>query len=243
MGVFTGCATNIASAFSPDELSPGAIVSLYGSKMGPPEGAAFQLENGRLPATLAGTRVLVNGEPVPLLMVSYWQVNAILPYSLDPRGRPRIQVVTDSEPGNELANSFTKRAWISLFRLDDSMAAALNEDGTLNSPENPAAKGSAVMLFGTGGGTTTPPSVAGEVTPLAPRQLDYGAGVEIPGGPKLTVEYAGAAPGLVAGVIQINVRLPEVIPEIEGYPPDVLPLRIETPGIAFTELVTIAVSP
>ena len=57
-----------------------------------------------------------------------------------------------------------------------------------------------------------------------PRMLQNGAVARIPAGPKLTVEYAGAAPGLVAGVKQINVKLPNVIPQVEGYPRGVVPL-------------------
>ena len=62
--------------------SPGALVTLFGSRMGPLQGVNFQLENGIVPTELAGTRVLVNGAPVPILYSSYWQVNVVLPYSL-----------------------------------------------------------------------------------------------------------------------------------------------------------------
>jgi|SRR5882724_6614487 len=108
----------------------------------------------------------------------------------------------------------------------------LNEDGTLNSPRNPAKKGSRVVLFGTGGGSTIPPSVAGEVTPLVPRPLEVGAQVQIPGGPFVAIEYAGAAPGLIAGVTQINIKLPDAIPDVAGFPKGTVPLLVITPGIS-----------
>ena len=77
-----------------------------------------------------------------------------------------------------------------------------------------------------------------------PRMLQNGAVARIPAGPKLTVEYAGAAPGLVAGVKQINVKLPNVIPQVEGYPRGVVPLAVATPGLTYYPgYVTIAVSP
>jgi uncharacterized protein (TIGR03437 family) len=119
----------------------------------------------------------------------------------------------------------------------------LNEDGTVNSPQNPAKRGSRVALFGTGGGPTVPPSVAGEVTALELRVLENAPMVKIAGGPPLTVEFAGAAPSLVAGVTQINVKLPDVTPEIEGYPPGVVPLSVETRGTSFYPgIVTIVVN-
>ena len=40
----------------------------------------------------------------------------------------------------------------------------------------------------------------------------------------MTVEYAGAAPGLVAGATQINIKLPDVIPTVGGFPRGVVPL-------------------
>jgi uncharacterized protein (TIGR03437 family) len=246
-GIFTGCVVDGASFAAWDSLSPGAIITLFGSGMGPMEGVGFQLEGGRVPASLAGTRVLVNGEAVPVLFASYWQVNAILPYSVPWRARPSIQVESGGVAGNEYRQSFVTQAANSVFVVDDSPlrpAAALNEDGTVNSRDNPAARGSSVMLFGTGGGPTVPPSVAGEVTPLELRTLEHLVEVAISGGPPLVVEFAGAAPGLLSGVTQINVKLPDEIPEVEGFPPGVLPLNLVTrvQGSHTSGFVTIAVS-
>jgi uncharacterized protein (TIGR03437 family) len=106
------------------------------------------------------------------------------------------------------------------------------------------------MLFGTGGGQTNPPSVAGEVTPLELRPLVSVPQVALlytpvigggPGPTFLNVEYAGAAPALLSGVTQINVRLPDVIPS--GYPPGTLLLTVTESGVPyFSKTVTIYVS-
>jgi uncharacterized protein (TIGR03437 family) len=245
MGVFTGCVVDAASFGNADVVSPGAIVTLFGSRMGPREGVGFQLQNGRVPTSLGGTRVLVNGEPVPILFASYWQVNAILPYSLQQGTRPKIRVESQSALGNELSGSYVQPVGISVFRSGDSQAAALNEDGSVNGPANPAKKGSRVTLFGTGGGATVPPSVAGEITPLTPRPLEQSRNLEvaITSGLKAEVEYAGAAPGLVAGVTQINIRLPAEIPHIPDFPRGVVPLFVQTYGASFYPgHVTIAVA-
>jgi uncharacterized protein (TIGR03437 family) len=69
-------------------------------------------------------------------------------------------------------------------------AAGLNQDGSLNSASNPAAPGSVVSVWATGGGL-----------PLLPVSVLWGPG-------SLEVLYAGNAPGLVYGVVQINFRLP-----------------------------------
>lgn len=47
-------------------------------------------------------------------------------------------------------------------------AAALNQDGTVNSADNPAALGSVISLFLTGAGAMQPEQQDGEVTGLRP---------------------------------------------------------------------------
>ena len=246
MGVYTGCVVDAAAFVNADRLSPGAIVTIFGSGLGPRQGVGFDLVNGRVPLSLGGTQVLVNGEPAPILFSSYWQVNVILPYSLTIHTKPIIQVVSSAGAGNEMTTSFVEQAGVSIFRTDASPnrpAAALNQDGSVNSPTNPAKRGSRVVLFGTGGGPTIPPSVVGEITPLAQRPFASGVQVQVANGPFATVEYAGAAPGLVSGVAQINIKLPDAIPDTAAFPHGTVPLWVYSVGTAFYPgYVTVAVS-
>jgi len=246
-----GCVVD-TSFTTEQKVSPGAIVTLFGAGMGPNQGVGYQLVSGLVPTSLGGTQVLVNGEPAPILYSSYGQLNLIMPYSLAAGSAATIQVVSNGTPLNQLSNVVVLAQAVSIFVVngDGSAAAALNEDYTVNSPQHPARPGSAVMLFGTGGGQTNPLSVAGAVTPLELRPL-----VSVPlvsllytpvvgGGPGptfLNVEYAGAAPAQLSGVTQINVRLPDVIPS--GYPPGILPLDVTEGGVPFfSKTVTISVS-
>jgi uncharacterized protein (TIGR03437 family) len=92
------------------------------------------------------------------------------------------------------------------------------------------------MLFGTGGGQTDPPSVAGPTTPPRLQPLTAATEVEVAysGNPPtatritLNIEYAGAAPGLVAGVTQINIMLPETIPASPFFATGIMPLWVLT---------------
>jgi uncharacterized protein (TIGR03437 family) len=89
---------------------------------------------------------------------------------------------------------------------------AINEDGTMNSADHPAPRGSVISFFATGLGQTDPPLNDGQIAPgAAPATLgtsvdffkgryDYAVPAE--------VLYSGAAPGQVAGVYQLNVRIP-----------------------------------
>jgi uncharacterized protein (TIGR03437 family) len=97
-----------------------------------------------------------------------------------------------------------------------AQAAAINQDGTLNGPTNPAARGSVVTVWGTGYGQTNPPCPTGglnvpDAVPLSPgiSALIYNAdpkllGVQEPA----PVQYAGSAPTLVCGIVQINFQVP-----------------------------------
>jgi uncharacterized protein (TIGR03437 family) len=106
-----------------------------------------------------------------------------------------------------------------VFTVDGVHAAALNQDGTINSADNPAAPGTVVTVFATGLGPITPPQADGTLVglPLPNNVLAVHAeakslGSVYPFGPPMLitpfdVTYAGPAPYLVAGVSQINFKL------------------------------------
>src|SRR5262249_21137726 len=97
-----------------------------------------------------------------------------------------------------------------LFSADGSgkgQAAALNEDGTLNSVGNPGSAASMVTVYGTGFGATVPISKDGVLTGSDPYGMALPVKVAV-GGKEAKVTYAGSAPGLVAGLSQINFQIP-----------------------------------
>jgi uncharacterized protein (TIGR03437 family) len=85
-------------------------------------------------------------------------------------------------------------------------AAVVNQDGTVNSAANPAARGSVISIYATGEGQTSPASVTGSVT-KAPNATLANVSFNI-GGVGAVVQYAGSAPGDVAGVSQVNAVVP-----------------------------------
>jgi uncharacterized protein (TIGR03437 family) len=95
--------------------------------------------------------------------------------------------------------------------------AILNQDNSLNGPGNPAAKGSVVQVYLTGEGQLSPPVATGTIiaATLPPPQVTpapaLAVGVTLNGQPALYV-YAGAAPDLVAGIMQLNVQIPATAP-------------------------------
>ena len=93
-----------------------------------------------------------------------------------------------------------------LFENYSGYLAAINQDGTLNSAANPAKPGSIVSIWATGFGNAAGPLDAAVAT-TADDWCSY-CQISVSGVNNETVEYAGAAPGLIDGVMQINFMVP-----------------------------------
>ena len=206
------CEVNAAS-FAPNLVSPGEIVSFFGSGIGPSVGVGAILDAaGRLPNSLANTRVLFDGIPVPLLYVRSDQVNAVTPFGLEGKTSTQVQIEYQGIRSGVLSLPVAG-ATPGIFTFDSSgsgQAAALNEDGSYNTPSNPARPGSIVVLFATGAGKLDPvPEDGTVIRGTLPRALPTSAYV----GPcAADVLYSGSAPELIAGAIQVNVRVPDLAP-------------------------------
>jgi len=90
-----------------------------------------------------------------------------------------------------------------VFRLSPAQAAVTNQDNSLNAPNNPAARGQVVVVYGTGFGEVRETSSALRPTaaPVTARVSDVA----------LNVVYAGLTPGAI-GLYQLNVQLPVDLP-------------------------------
>ena len=199
----------------PAALSPGAVVSLYGERLGPVEGVAASVEDGKFPTKAGGVRVLVGDTPAHLLYVSATQINAILPFDLGEDPMAQVVVERDGVLGNIFSMTVVEAAPGPFQQAppNASFGAILNQDGALNSPGNPAAAGSVVALWASGLGSFSPPLADGEVVGTTGSFPGLVAEISVEfGGIPAEIRYAGAAPGLAAGIAQINVVVPEGLP-------------------------------
>jgi uncharacterized protein (TIGR03437 family) len=227
------------ATFQSGPVAPGEIVSIFGSAIGPPTPAFLTLTNPRLVSnSLAGVRVFFDGVPAPLLYASAGQVNAVVPYSV----AGETGTVMQLEYLGVLSNPVTLEVAATLpgiFSMDGSgygPGAILNaNDGSVNSASKPAARGDWVSIFATGAGVTMPASVDGLVS-SAPLPLPISAVAVMMDGLPCQINFAGAAPGLVSGVLQINAQVPAGL-----MPGPAIPVGLQIGTVTSTSLITVAV--
>jgi uncharacterized protein (TIGR03437 family) len=188
-------------------VAPAEVATLFGAKIGPDSPATLQLDSSnQITTVLSGTRVLFDGVPAPLIRVDAGQITAIVPNSLAGKAHSLVAV----ERNGQITASTTVvigAASPALLTFDPSGAgpiAAINTDGTINSPSNPASAGSIVSLFMIGAGAT--PDADGAVATAASNLSP--SPVVVVGTQLALVPYAGPSPGSTAALTQINVRLP-----------------------------------
>lgn len=200
-----------AASYASNAVSPGEIVVVYGQKIGPETLVKAGVDAaGFLEKTVAGTRILFDGSPAPIVYVFGTQSAAIVPYGV--AGKQSTQVQVEYQGVKSTAFTIPVAAAVpGLFSADSSgtgPGAIFNQDSTPNSASNPAAPDSIVVFFGTGEGQTIPPGEDGKVaTEVFPKPAVIPT-VTIGGLPTDPLLYYGAVPFQVAGLFQINAKVP-----------------------------------
>ena len=217
-------------------VAPGELISIFGTNFG---GSGLQTAspaNNSLPTTLGSLRVMFNGTEGAIVAATPTQINVFVPYNVGTHPTADITVTVDDVS----SAAITMPVAATLFGLstDDAsgtgQGAILNQDGSYNSDRNPAAAGSIVSLFGTGEGATTPALPDGALVISTPYSLPNQKVTVTIGDQPAEVTYAGAAPFLPIGVLQINVRIPA------GVTGDA-PIDVSVGGISTSRKVTVAV--
>jgi len=188
---------------------------VFGSILGPSIGQTLELDSDNIVISdLSGVQVLVNGTAAPLLYVGAGQINAVAPYEIAGSvGRSvGVQVLNNGVQSNSLNVNVVATA-PAVFSLGNGQGAILNQDGSVNGPGNPAARGSVISIYGTGEGQLNPPGVDGSLAtgtvaslprPAAPFSLTIG-------GATANYTYAGTAPQSFEGFLQVNAVIPSNI--------------------------------
>lgn len=209
-----------AGSYASGSIAPGEILTLFASDpthpIGPATAEFLALDStGKVSTTIGGVQVLINGFLCPITFASASQVNAVVPYELKGFVNATVLVKFLGQSSNGvLVNVATTVP--GLFTQNASgtgPGAILNVNNAPNGPANPATRGDTVVVYLTGEGETSPAGITGKVTtvaapplPLTPRPL-LPVTVTI-GGQAANWSFAGEAPSLVSGVMQLNVTVP-----------------------------------
>jgi uncharacterized protein (TIGR03437 family) len=206
------------------KVAPGEIIVLFPSNAGPTAlaGASANLER-KIPTLLGETRVLFDGIAAPMAYSVRGQVGAVVPYEIAKRKTTDVVVEYEGVRSSAVTLEVVDSA-PAVFTLDLSgkgQAAILNETGCCNSAHNPATRGTLVSLYATGEGQTKPVGITGNFS-VYPRIIDYPVPrlpVQVTvGGQPAEIAYAGAAPNAVAGLLQVNFRVPSRAPLGDAVP-------------------------
>ena len=218
--------TNAASYYA-GEVSPGAIIVLWGRNLGPtvtvsaPGGGVGSL----LPTRLSNTSVTVEGYPAPLLYASDTQVALVVPYEAS-LFRTIKFIVTNGAARSNVKEMEVAVMTLGLFTSNSSgigLAAAVNQDGSIVSFGKPADDDSYISLYATGEGLLLPFVAAGRFT----NELSYAPQkpIDVYIDNRLAqTSYIGVAPYSITGFLQINARVPR------GVPTGTVPVRLEAAG-------------
>ncbi len=224
-----------SASFTGGPIAPGELVTIRGTMLGPTAGAVFS--TNPIAAALGGTQVSFGEWQAPIVYASTTQINAVVPWNV--AGQSEITVVVQSSAGTTSLNAAVAAAAPGVFTMNSTgsgQALAINEDGSLNGPNNPAAAGSYVSVYFTGGGVTDPPGLTGSVNDMVVTTLAQIATVTASvGGVPGIVTYAGSAPGFVGGVNQMNILLST------NTPSGNMPLTVTIAGQASAATATISV--
>ena len=183
-------------------ISPGEVISIYGPAVTTPAPPPLVV-NGFYPKTYAGVQVTLNGVNLPILYLGKNQINAVVPMGSAAPPASILRVIAGSHVSPDYPVRIVDAAPL-------AFPTVINQDGTINSQANPAKGGSTFSFYATGWQSSFGSLADGQ---LATGAQDAGLGncqVSPVGNvyaPAAKVTYGGAAPGIVAGVSQINVQI------------------------------------
>ncbi len=244
-----------AASYSNAAVSPGDLITIFGTNIGPAAPAGMSIANGYVGTSVSNISVTVDGQSAPLIYVSQTQISAQVPYEAT-IGPSKSLVVTNGT--NPAANATVAIAATApgIFTADGSgsgQAAALNYDSTtglytLNGSTTPCNIGDTIVLYLTGEGNYNPTPLSGianatntgYIIPATLNPLPEVSPLPIVtiGGVAATVNYAGPLVGSILGLLQMNVVVPT-----GSATGATVPVLVTIGGIATQANVTLNVHP
>lgn len=221
--IFTNGVVSAAS-YASDVVSPGELVTIFGTNIGPATPAPMNITNGYVDTNLSGVTATVDGTNAPLVYASQNQVTIQVPYEATIGANKNVVVNNGTAATATVKINPTAPGIFTFDGTGTGQAAALNYSAatgayTFNSNTTPAKIGDIVILYLTGEGnynaslltgamvTNTGFIIPATLSPLPqmnPLPAVTIGGVDASAG----VAYAGPMVGAMLGMLQINVTVP-----------------------------------
>ena len=201
---------NAASLVSDAPVSPGEFISIFGSNLAPSTASANSLP---LPTTLAGTQVLLGGQPLPLDYVSPGQINAVVPYGTSVNGIQELLVKQNSVyslPETVVVATTNPAVFTQESSGQGAGVIVVVKAGGVQfnaSASQPASAGDTLVIYCAGLGPVSPAIADGAGAPASPHSTTVNPVTVTIGGQPAHASFAGLAPGY-AGLYQVNVVVP-----------------------------------
>jgi uncharacterized protein (TIGR03437 family) len=188
--------------------APRSLQTIFGSNLATTIAMATTTA---LPLTLGGVTVTIGSTSAPLLYVSPTQINFQAPTELS---TGQVVVTVSPSPTSTasapLALDAVAPGIFLQIQGDITRAAAVNTDGTNNTPSTSAPAGGYIQMFLTGIGSVSPPIPTGQLAPLTPLSVAQGLVSATIGSRNATVQFAGAHP--LSVIDQVNLQIPVDLP-------------------------------
>ncbi len=225
--VLNGASFASHAAYGQPGISPGEIVTLKGTGLGP-----LSASNAT-----GATRVLFDNVSAPVLYAQDAQINVAAPYELAGKTTTSIQVEYLGQSTDPVSMPVSALS-AALFEDAAGNPLILNQDYSENSKTNPVTRGAFVILYATGAGQTSPPSDDGQIwqttgtlqAPVTAQLTSYGSYGTVMA--TIPVLYSGPVPTLISGIQQFNIQIPADLPD-----------SFVTPPIGVSSVVTIQIGP
>jgi uncharacterized protein (TIGR03437 family) len=240
--VADGGVLNSATFARGQAVSPGSLVSIFGSELA---AGIAQADSIPLSTTLANVSVTFNKVPAPLVFVAGGQINAQLPWNTLSSGTlsGSVDVVVTRNGVASAAKQIPVGPFAPGIYAVDNRAIAINPDGSLAQPAGsipgintrPAKQGEAIIVLGTGLGAVDSALANGANSRDKLRSVTTPPMVLI-NGLTAPVLFAGLSPDFV-GVYQVNATVPNTTGAGNA-----MPLQWAVGGVSSPNTTTIAVA-
>jgi uncharacterized protein (TIGR03437 family) len=230
------------ATLEPGPVAPGEILAINVAGVDLSTTTRLHLNSdGMMATTLGDVRVFFDGTQAPLLYVNSSQIGAIVPFDVDAKKNVVVRVEYKGAASPEVSVPVVPTR-PGVFVQDGSakgVGLICNENYSPNGQDAPAASGSTITIYWTGGGQLDPAGRDGRIESMPLSRVKAPLSVTI-GGVAADVVFAGGVPYGWAGLLMAVVT----VPALPAGDPSAMPVVLTSAGVSSPDkAVTVWVKP